>query len=561
VPTIAALLGLPVPAPSEGEVQLDALDIPEPTAAALRAANVRQLQRYADAYAAAHGVDPPRIEASPTGMRRLGDWIEDVRTGAVVVPALWALCLMLVALALFAAPTSTGAAVIGFAAWSLAAGGQGVVAAVLAVIAAGLAAVVALRRGLPPLRLRLGAGGPMIWVPGVIAVIAVIATLEVALAVWKLNHRFLEMRMNDVYALVHLTDLGFGLVATVAVAIAGAVAARRWWPGITTRWAVIAALFTAAALADSLAIPAALAGGAIAVAATLRGRVLAAIAGAGLIGVAAIAVAKLGLLDRLPLAPALPLVLAALGWWLGPTTRAGRIALIAFGVAATVVRAAGDPAVLYRLTLLAIVVGSGLLARALPAERPLVVVGWAGAIVLAMLSRSSQLPGLVAWTVFAALAGRSARIADGSERSVLVATLVAIAFRFACFALFEGEFEFSHLEVWLAYQGNPGTTVAFGAAIIAFKYALPLMIGPALVTWRMTSAARRAVIAWITAFLCLRIAHIVIGMTIARGTFYSPYLDSGQLIFTYLMLAATPIVIAWLTAVGAWRLPGSPPAA
>jgi hypothetical protein len=84
------------------------------------------------------------------------------------------------------------------------------------------------------------------------------------------------------------------------------------------------------------------------------------------------------------------------------------------------------------------------------------------------------------------------------------------------------------------------------------------MLGPALVTARMTAAGRRTVIAWIVAFLCLRIAHIVIGMTIARGTFYSPYLDSGQLIFSYLMLASAPIVIAWLAVTGAWRVPGAP---
>ena len=135
-----------------------------------------------------------------------------------------------------------------------------------------------------------------------------------------------------------------------------------------------------------------------------------------------------------------------------------------------------------------------------------------------MMSRSAQLPGLVGWVAFAALVGRTTGIAASTERSILAATLAAIGFRFACFALFEGVFEFSHLEVWLAYQGNPGTTVAFGAAVIAIKFALPLAIGLALVTSRMTPAARRTATVWTIAFLCLRIAHIAIGMTIARGT-------------------------------------------
>jgi hypothetical protein len=390
----------------------------------------------------------------------------------------------------------------------------------------------------------------------------VLAGIELALVVWKLNHRFVEMKLNDVYALVGLSDLGFQLVATVAVAVAGALAARRWWPGTPTRWVVTSGVFTLAALADSLTIPAALAGGAIAAAAFVARRELVPIAAAFLLGVVAIAVAKLGALDHVPLELAGPLAVAAAGWWLGPVTRPGRIALVVFAVAATVVRAAGDPAIGYRATVCAIAVVSGLFARRLPGERPLALVGWAGAIAVAMLSRSSQLPGLLAWTAFAALVGRSRRVADSPGPSlgpVLVAALVAIAFRFACIAVFEGELELSHLEIWLAYRGNPGTSVAFGAAAIALKLTLPQLIGPALVTARMTAAARRTVIAWIAGFLGLRIAHIVIGMTIARGTFYSPYLDSGQLIFTYVMLATTPLVIAWLAAVGAWRVPRQVP--
>ena len=150
---------------------------------------------------------------------------------------------------------------------------------------------------------------------------------------------------------------------------------------------------------------------------------------------------------------------------------------------------------------------------------------------------------------FAALVGRTARDAD-DDRAILVATLAAIAFRFACFALFEGAFEFSRLEVWLAYEGNPNTQVAFGAAIIAIKLALPLAIGLALVGERLSPAARRGALVWTIAFLALRIAHIAIGMTLARGTFYSPYLDSGQLAFTYLMLLSAPIAIAVLAAAG-----------
>ncbi len=90
--------------------------------------------------------------------------------------------------------------------------------------------------------------------------------------------------------------------------------------------------------------------------------------------------------------------------------------------------------------------------------------------------------------------------------------------------------------------------------MIAAKFAFPLVIALALVTARMTPVARRAVVAWCVAFLCLRIAHITIGMTIAHGTFYSPYLDSGQLVFTAIMLASAPLALVWFAAADAWRV-------
>jgi hypothetical protein len=614
-PTIAALLGLPVPAPSEGQILLDALDVAPATAAALRAANVRQLQRYAAAYAAARDLAPPVIDATAPGMRRLGDWIETARASSSLVAALWAAALVLAALALFGAPPSiaTSAAAIAIAVGSAASGGRGEAPAVLAVVASAAGAVGALRQ-LPRRWSSLGAG------------LAAIAALEAAMVAWKLNHRLVEMKLHDVYDALHLGDQAFQLAAIAVTAVIATLAARRWWP--TTRWAAIGVVVAASALADSIAIPAAIVLGIAAAMSVSHRRArsplaraagagrepdaaagseadrpmhspLARAAGAGrepdaaagprvvttgraipsglLVGlcaaaaVASLAVAESAALALFPVDVAAPLVLAALGAWLGPARRRERLALLGFGGAAAAVRLAGNPATPYRATLLAIAITAVVLARlrrgdrplastalAHPpqGDRPLALLGWAGAIALAMLSRSAQLPGLVAWTGFAALVGQSAELEDSGERAVLAATFAAIGFRFACFALFEGAFELSHLEVWLAYEGNPGTAVAFGAAIIAIKFALPLAIGLALITARATAAARRAAIAWTTAFLCLRIAHIVIGMTVARGTFYSPYLDSGQLAFTCLMLASAPLVIALFAAVGVWHDPG-----
>lgn len=548
-PTIAALLGLPIPAPSEGQILFDALDIAPELAAALRAANVRQLRRYAEAYAAARDVAPPAIDASPDGMRRLGDWIETTRASSSLVSALWATTLLLAALALFGSPRSIIAvtaatatiatiATIAIAAWSAGTGGRSQLAAVLAVLASATGTIAALPR-LPRRWLTIGAG------------VVAIAAIEVVMVLWKLHHRFIEMKMHDVYDVLQVTDQTFQIAIVIMAGAVATAVARRWWP--TTHWATIGVVFGASALADSLAIPAALVCGIAAAASGSRPRERWPIALCAALGIVAIALGDSAAFAQIPFDLAAPIVLAGLGVWLGPHRRRERLALVGFGAAATLVRLGGNPSLPYRTTLVAIAIIAIVLARISRHGRPLALLGWAGAIALAMLSRSAQLPGLVAWTCFAALVGCCAEVEDSTERAILVAMFAAIAFRFACFALFEGVFEFSHLEVWLAYEGNPATTVAFGASIIAVKFALPLAIGLALVTQRATAADRRTVIAWTAGFLCLRIAHIVIGMTAARGTFYSPYLDSGQLVFTCLMLASAPIVIALFAAVGSFQ--------
>lgn len=543
-PTIAALLGLPIPAPSEGQVLVDALAIDRDTASALRTASLHQQVRYAAAYAAAHGTAPPALDATPEGLRRLGDWIEAARSSSSRGPVLWALALVVLALGLLAtpAPVPVTAAVAGLAALSIASGGTSELPSLAALAVAGSS--FALRTVRVPLAWRAVGIGAL-----------AVAAVEILIAVYKLHHRFFEMKMHDVYDALTVSDRGFQLIATIAAAIAAWALARRWWPD--SRRAALATVFVASSLADSLAIPAAIALGVAAAIAVVSPRERAALGAAGAAGAIAIWLPA-GAGPGLALDVAGPLAVGALGAWLGPTTARGRIALLGCGAAAAAVRIAGDPPFAYRATLVAIAIVAGLVARLDRGDRPLAVLGFAAAIALAMLSRSSQMFGLVAWTWFAGMVGRSPEIRASGDRAVLAATLAVVAFRFACFAVFEGVFEFSHLEVWVAYQGNPGVAVAFGAAIIATKFALPLAIGVALIAGRMTPPARRRVMAWTVAFLCLRVAHIVIGMTLARGTFYSPYLDSGQLAFTSLMLASAFVLVAlsWPAALASARYPG-----
>lgn len=527
-PTIAALLGLPIPAPSEGTVLVDALAIDRATASALREASARQQRRYAEAYAAAHGCASPAPAEIDEGSRWLGDWIEAQQASSSRGPVLWACVLILVALGVFApAGVAASAAVAALALGSLVPGGAHELLAVaaLAVAAASLVPP-ALRRSPPVSAIAIGA--------------AAIAAIELVFAIYKLHHRFFEMKMHDVYAALALSDRGFQLGATVLATAAATVLARRRWP--SGPGASVAIVFVVSALADAWAIPAAVAIGGAAALAVVAPRQRAAVVAAGAVGLVAIWLSGEAAVPR-PLDALAPLVIAALGAWLGPTTRRGRLAMVGFGVAGAAIHLAGNPVLLYRIALVGIAVTAVALARIDRDGRPLALLGFAAAIVLAMLSRPAQVLGLVAWTCFAALVGRSPAIRASDERAVLAATLAVIATRFACFAVFEGVFEFSHLEVWVAYEANPGTAVAFGATMIALKFSLPLVMAVALLGADMTRPARHKLVVWTAAFLSLRIAHIAIGMTVARGTFYSPYLDSGQLAFTYLMLASAFLVV------------------
>jgi hypothetical protein len=122
--------------------------------------------------------------------------------------------------------------------------------------------------------------------------------------------------------------------------------------------------------------------------------------------------------------------------------------------------------------------------------------------------------------------------------AVLVASLACISVRLGLFALFEGAFRFSQIEVDVGYTGNPGTDHLTGGLLVSLKLVLAYVVPLALVTARMTSAERWRVLAGCVAFTLLRIGHVVLSMTITRGTFYSPYEDTGHLLFLVAMLGS-----------------------
>ena len=82
-----------------------------------------------------------------------------------------------------------------------------------------------------------------------------VTAIEALLGLYKLEHRFIEMKMHDVYRATALSDASVQLVVTALATVAVAALAKRHWPH--RRAAAITALFVVSALADTFAIPAA----------------------------------------------------------------------------------------------------------------------------------------------------------------------------------------------------------------------------------------------------------------------------------------------------------------
>jgi len=121
--------------------------------------------------------------------------------------------------------------------------------------------------------------------------------------------------------------------------------------------------------------------------------------------------------------------------------------------------------------------------------------------------------------------------------------------RYGYFALFEHAFSLGKLELWLGFMGNSGGE-RFGAMIVELKFALAFTVALALVTAELTPRVRWRVVGCCGAFLLLRVGHIVLSMTIARGTVHSPHADVAPVFLTLVMLAtlvAFAVVLAAVT--------------
>jgi hypothetical protein len=531
--TVATLLGLPIPAASEGRVLTESLAVSTSDRASITDRNLRQLTRLADAYGTLFQLAPPRIP--PDDPHALCDWLERVRARASVGPILWALALVFVAIGLVISDGRRGTLAplwllaIGACVWALAGDGRGTGAALVALVASALAladAVVDAPR-VPVARFAVGA--------------VVVAGAEALFAVWRWNVRLVELWQLAIAERLRQSPELVVALLTIALAIPAALLLRQRRNRLETvgPWATLVVLATLAAAGDDFALPVGVAAGAVACFAWAPRRDLPSLLAALAAGGFGIAWVSHPSLVRFDLTRGAPLLLALIGIAVLPSRRRLVIAaLLGIALCALAVRWMGSPPLAVGAFLVAATV---LLVAGARGDCSAELLGFGAAELLAFLSRSEQVPGIVAWTVFALSAGRLWTTRP-AQPPLLVATLACIATRLGLFAVLEGAFRFSNIEVQVGYAANPGTEHLLGGALVCFKFLLPYLIALALGTARLARRERALVVVACAVFHLFRVGHVVLSMTITRGTFYSPYLDAGHLLFQLAMLGSLVIV-------------------
>ena len=519
-PTVAALLGVALPAASRGRVLVEGLAVMAAERAVLTATNALQLRRYAAAHARLLGVEAPTFATA--GVPDVAGWIETVRGGAERTPVLWTVALGIAVLALLA-----GHRVDDRLPW-LIAGGLAVLSCALrpthpAPAALALAAVMA---GTWPAVRRSG-------LQAALRVVIPLAATLALLALWPYWAHEASLQWSVLVDLRGLADEPAALALAMAAALALGPLLRRRSP---ERWLGFGALLPLAAMG----VPAVVIGAAVVVL-FVHGRARSALA---VIALVVIAVVLPSLTRGLPagVAPAIPLALALIGCISMPAGRGylARAALLGLGAAGSIVVGLGHPPLVLRALLVAsAVAGIAWQWSSRPALR-VHVAAFSAAIVLGVLASPARMPGVVALTIASALAGRA--LAHGRVPPLALG-LVCAGLRMAFFALFEGAMSFSRLDVGLGYLGNPGQEVAFGALLIGLRFVLPALVCAGLVTAHLERPlAGRAVWAW-GLFLLLRLACVTASISFARGTYFVTHDAAGDLLYTLALAASLPLAI------------------
>jgi hypothetical protein len=518
-PTLAALLGLPIPAGSEGRVLLEALAAGPAMRQQIEARNLAQLRTHARTWAAGHEIAAPPL-ASPAG-HPLAEWMAAERAATVLRPLCWALVAVLLA-ACFVLPGSTIA--------------RHPAALTLLLVTC----LVGLVRDHTSTFGAFCALGVLTWVIGPPLLRAARASLPASSGGALLSVGAFELAgalwVGGLAQLPPETAAGptaFLLAASAAGAVARMLRTRLA-PFVATRAGGFVLLFAWAAAAQALPLPIGIAG-AVAGVALVGGLGELLVAG----GLGAVWMGTLGV--RVPsgpveviLAAALPLALGALALAVGNGgRRRTRIATLVVALAIAAVHAVGDPDIPFRLALGAAV---GLVALSYQEDRARrrEALGLAFALALALLCRGSQAPGVLVVVACAVVAGRQPGLSSGRPMALAASALIVVGLRMAFLSVCEGGFLIGNLEIHIAYLANPGAEPLFGGALVVAKFLLPMMCVLLLVGARLPTGSRLC--GWVAACLLLRVAHLAAFLALARGSFAHPNPSTDELMYVLTLL-------------------------
>jgi len=127
-----------------------------------------------------------------------------------------------------------------------------------------------------------------------------------------------------------------------------------------------------------------------------------------------------------------------------------------------------------------------------------------------------------------------------------VFAVLVVAGRIALFAGIEGQFSYSNIEWGVGRLGNPDGIPLVGHALVACKFALPMiaLVGIAGAALDARDVSRG--LAWVLAFLILHVAQCLASLVLTAGQYHTPYVDLCEILFVAAMIGSIAIAWPWL---------------
>ena len=130
-------------------------------------------------------------------------------------------------------------------------------------------------------------------------------------------------------------------------------------------------------------------------------------------------------------------------------------------------------------------------------------------------------------------------VPDRHPAAWLVATGAWIlAVRVALVVLLEGSFNFDSIEIATALMGNLAHSPVQGGLRVFLKYSLPIFVVGVILTHRLAERAMMAAMRVALFLIVARIVHLTAGIQATSGQFYTPYRLAEELVF-YLAFVLT----------------------